>query len=331
MISTAVDRGVLRARRIAVPARRLSFPFCSTASECWNERWHMEIIQGKHTFDIDAAAFAARLRGYRDMLIDLGTGDGRYVRHVAAERPAWFVIGVDACRENLRHTSRSVPRNVLFAIANAQALPPELYGLATEITLNFPWGSLLRGLIESDPPLLAGLHALARPSAVLQIRLNGGAVTEAGWELAAGAQEVRRVLRESGWEVAHPVTLDAAALRRLPSTWARRLAFGRDPRAIYLRGAARGTVRDGAIRGRSVSGFGAWWRGLVTTSPCQDIRQECQGGGCFMYSYGPTIYSGKVSLRVVERPRSSVSSPCPEVSPSPSLRTVLSRDFPANL
>jgi len=212
----------------------------------------MDILHGKQTFHMDAAMLAMQIWGYQDILIDLGTGDGRYVRHIAAERPAWFAIGIDACRENLRHASRRTGANVLFAIANAHALPHELAGVATEITINFPWGSLLTGLLQHEPGLLAGLGTVACPGAGLHIRLNGEAVARAGWDLPASAEVVRRRLADMGWKVARPNTLNGAALRRLPSTWAKRLAFGRDPHALYLhatyvappgeRGAARGCL-----------------------------------------------------------------------------------------
>ena len=195
----------------------------------------MEIITGKHSYDLDTAAFAARLAGYRDILVDIGTGDGRYVDHVARARPDLLAFGVDACRENLRSGSRKAPRNALYVIANAQALPRELYGRATHVTINFPWGSLLRGLIDGDALLLDGLRGIAQPGAALEVRLNGGALAEAGCSLEQGGVLVRRTLRDAGFEVRPPVSLDAAALRECPTTWARRLAFGRDPRALYLR------------------------------------------------------------------------------------------------
>ena len=204
----------------------------------------LESIQGKRAFAIDAAALAARTAGYRDILIDIGTGDGRWVRHVARTRPGWFALGVDACREGLRDASRAAPPNALYVIANALALPPELHGLATALTLNFPWGSLLAGLLAGEAALLDGLRAVARPGAILEVRLNSGALVEAGWPLEAGAGRVCGALRVAGFAVARPVALDAAALRGCPSTWARRLAHGRDPRGVLLRAVRAGPGRS---------------------------------------------------------------------------------------
>src|SRR3712207_8761122 len=62
--------------------------------------------------------------------------------------------------------------------------------------------SLLTGLLQHEPGLLAGLRILARPGAVLHVRLNGEAVTRTGWDLMAGAEVVRYGLHRSGWAVA---------------------------------------------------------------------------------------------------------------------------------
>ncbi|HEY8293192.1 MAG TPA: class I SAM-dependent methyltransferase [Thermomicrobiales bacterium] len=189
----------------------------------------MEGIRGKQAWEIDAATLATWIVGYREMLIDIGTGDGRYVRTIARECPACFAIGIDACRENLRGSSRNAPGNALFIIANALTLPGELHGLATRITINFPWGSLLAALLDSEPAFFTGVVALAQPGAALEIRLNQGALVEAGYTRERGVIQIARRLRE--WEFADQrlAMLDTNALRRYPTTWAQRLAYGRDP------------------------------------------------------------------------------------------------------
>jgi len=196
----------------------------------------MEAMRGAHALAIDAHDLAARVDGYAHVLIDLGTGDGRFVRHVAATCPTTFAIGVDACRENLREASRRAPANALYLIANALALPPALDGLATRLTVNFPWGSLLAALLAGDPALMERLAGLARPGALVEVRLNAGALAEAGWPLMEGARRVRQALQAGGFNVRPAVELGPRELRACPTTWARRLAFGRDPRALELCG-----------------------------------------------------------------------------------------------
>ena len=177
-----------------------------------------------------------RLTGYNYIHLDLGTGDGRFIRCMAEQHLCSFFIGVDACRENLRsNSSRKLP-NALFVIASAQSLPMELNGLISHITINFPWGSLLESLLTGDARLMNSLEHISSSVASLDIRLNGGALAEAGMALEAGADQIYNNMLRSGWQINTPVLMNANTLRNFPSTWAKRLAFGRDPRAITMNG-----------------------------------------------------------------------------------------------
>jgi hypothetical protein len=196
----------------------------------------MEFIRGKHAVGVDPATFARQLAGYSRVLIDLGTGDGRFVRHIASTSPDTFAIGIDLCADNLRKESRRAPANALYIIATAYTPPPELRGVATHLTINFPWSELLEGLLANDTRLLTALAVLCRPGALLEVRLNCGAITAAGWTLEEAGDAVRHSLKLAGFAVTAPRLLDKAELRAFPSTWAHRLAFGRDPRALYLHG-----------------------------------------------------------------------------------------------
>lgn len=196
----------------------------------------MEIIRGKQASFMDAAALTAVTEDYTSVHLDLGTGDGRYVAHQAVAQPRHFVIGLDACRENLVEVSRRAPGNSLFVIANALDLPVELDGMADSLSINFPWGSLLEGLLLADSPLWASLRRVTRPGTRLDVRLNGGALAEAHWSLETGAVQIRRMLIEQGFALWPAEKLTAGDLKAFPTSWAKRLAFGRDPRAIHLTG-----------------------------------------------------------------------------------------------
>ncbi|MBK9125659.1 MAG: hypothetical protein IPM16_21390 [Chloroflexi bacterium] len=208
----------------------------------------MEIMQGKRTVVLSANAFAARVNAYGAIHLDIGTGDGRYVVHHATKHPHRFVIGLDACRENLVDRSRNAPDNALFVIANAEQLPVMLHGMASSVTVNFPWGSLLDGLLDITSPVLDGIAAACLPGALVEVRLNGGALAEAGWSLKDGAQQVRDSLADAGFDMLRTVDLDAAALRGVSTSWAKRLAFGRNPHGIHLTGMAHARVRAAYAR-----------------------------------------------------------------------------------
>jgi 16S rRNA (adenine(1408)-N(1))-methyltransferase len=196
----------------------------------------METIRGKMSLNLNWNEFKNRLASYNHITLDLGTGDGRFVRTLAERQLERFVIGVDACRENLREHSRTNLPNMLFVIACAQELPCEFDGLFSQIMINFPWGSLLEGLLVCDARLMHGLASVSHPNAQIEIHLNSGALAEAGSSLEIGAGVIHENLMQCGWELKPPHPMDQDVLKRFPTTWARRLAHGRDPRAVILRG-----------------------------------------------------------------------------------------------
>lgn len=195
----------------------------------------METIRGRTSHDISLFELSEQIARYNQIALDLGTGDGRYVRCMAETQRDRFFIGVDACRENLRANSRLKLPNALFVIASAQALPLELKGLASQININFPWGSLLESLLNNDEALINGLLTITCPGAKLDIYLNGEALKTAGWALESGSDQIENNLNASGWGTKSRSWIDTLALHSIPTTWAKRLAFGRDPRAIQLR------------------------------------------------------------------------------------------------
>ena len=196
----------------------------------------METIRGRTSLHLDWKGFRDRLAQYDHVTLDLGTGDGRFVRILAERHPQRFIIGMDACRENLREHSQAKLSNMLFVIASAQELPCEFEGLFSEVTINFPWGSLLEGLLDGDSRLMDGLSAVSRPDTRLQIHLNSGALEEAGSDLNTGARDIYENLSRCRWALQLPRHMELADLKKFPTTWARRLAYGRDPRAILLSG-----------------------------------------------------------------------------------------------
>lgn len=200
----------------------------------------METIRGRRSLALDLTELNERITNYQRLILDLGTGDGKFAFHLANNFPRHFVIGMDACRENLREYSRAKLPNLLFVAANAQALPCELNGLVSHLVINFPWGSLLEGLLSGDLALMRGLACISGPAASVDLRLNGGALAEAGWTLEDGTEQIRGNLIDTGWKIGRPVTIGAGALRNFPSTWAKRLAFGRDSRAVTMNGCFSG-------------------------------------------------------------------------------------------
>src|SRR5688572_11197679 len=109
----------------------------------------------------------------KGVVIDLGTGDGRFVYRAARRDPGTFYIGIDADAGALEKISEKIHRkparggapNALFVQAAVESLPAELDGVADEVHVHFPWGSLLRAVATGDPAALRGLRRLCAPNA----------------------------------------------------------------------------------------------------------------------------------------------------------------------
>ena len=196
----------------------------------------METIRGKTSQSLDLNGLNACLKNYPRVLLDLGTGDGRYVRFLANQHPDWFLIGLDSCRENLHVSSRCDLPNTLFVIASAQELPQELDSVISHVTINFPWGSLLKSLLANDQALMNGLSWITQKNAHIDITVNSSALAEAGTSLETGTRMIYDNMNRNGWMIRNPCLLDHHVLRNFPTSWAKRLAYGRDPRAMALSG-----------------------------------------------------------------------------------------------
>lgn len=177
---------------------------------------------------------------FTGLTLDLGAGDGRFARTLAQASPERAVVAIDTCGANARSELRRAPANLRFVVADARVLPEPLSAAASEIVINFPWGSLLDELLNPTHELVASIAD--RP---LVARVNGGALAEAGFDFEHGSRRLLESFRHAGTE-AQARILNQADLRTIPCTWAKRLAFGRDPRAIELRSnpAARSLAAD---------------------------------------------------------------------------------------
>ncbi len=114
------------------------------------------------------------------LLIDIGTGDGRFILDAAREHPEWLCIGIDAAAENMQKNAGKAsakPKkgglpNVLFLRGAAENLPGPFAGKADMVTVNYPWGSLMRIVSEPDLDNMKKIRDLCKPGAELTVFLN---------------------------------------------------------------------------------------------------------------------------------------------------------------
>lgn len=183
------------------------------------------------------------------IVIDIGTGDGRFVSAAAKANPNKFYIGVDANTKPLEKPSMKATRkpskgglpNAMFIQAAVEDLPEEFDGIADEIHVHFPWGSLLRAVAVGDAEILASLRRIAVPGCLLEIVIGIDPVRDDSELERLGVPVFTNSYIESelvsryasaGFSVTERRELTPNEWSKFETSWARKLS-GNDSRSVF--------------------------------------------------------------------------------------------------
>jgi 16S rRNA (adenine(1408)-N(1))-methyltransferase len=185
------------------------------------------------------------------VIVDIGTGDGRFVYESAKENPTKFFIGIDPNTKPLEKISMKATRkpakgglaNVLFIRAAIEQLPTELDNTADEIHIHFPWGSLLGAVATGDDRMLQGLRRISAPGCLLEVVIGFDPERDRRELERLGIAEfsldyVRNTLatryEASGLKVKEVGILNKGEWTRLHTSWARRLSSNEAREVVYF-------------------------------------------------------------------------------------------------
>jgi 16S rRNA (adenine(1408)-N(1))-methyltransferase len=157
---------------------------------------------------------------------------------VARARAETFVIGIDPATDALAHAARRVARdrtpNVALIVGSLEAVACDLAGLADEVRVHFPWGSLLRGVIGEDDAVLAALARLPKPGGPLTALLS--VVPRDG--IASGPIHPERIAARwsaFGLRVRTMRPLTRGDVDEAGSSWGKRLDAGGTRPGLFVR------------------------------------------------------------------------------------------------
>jgi 16S rRNA (adenine(1408)-N(1))-methyltransferase len=184
--------------------------------------------------------------------VDIGTGDGAFVYKWARACPDRLFIGIDSNAANLAEYSRKATRkpakggvrNVLFVRANSEALPEELNGLVSAVSILFPWGSLLKSVVVPDERVLSGFCRICRAHAEINIVFGYNHICEPGitakldlptLTLDYLRTTVVNTYKQAGFAM-KVRQLEKAEVAKIPTTWAKKLAHGKNREFFELHG-----------------------------------------------------------------------------------------------
>jgi 16S rRNA (adenine(1408)-N(1))-methyltransferase len=171
--------------------------------------------------------------------VDVGAGDGGYVLHRARTEPTTFAIAIDASPDALAagawRARRARLGNAAFLVDGVERLPPGLASLADEVTVHFPWGSLLRGLVDGSGEIVGPIANLLKPGAQLRVLMS--AVERDGLSDVTPSLVVSRrvAYAEHGLHLIEARWASAETIAESRSAWAKRLAVGQARQAVFAR------------------------------------------------------------------------------------------------
>jgi 16S rRNA (adenine(1408)-N(1))-methyltransferase len=170
------------------------------------------------------------------VVVDIGTGSGSAVLRRAAREPETLFIALDADASGRADASRRAARsparggraNVIFLVVAAETLPDALAGIADELTVILPWGSLLHAVVDPTSHELAGIAACLAPLGLLTVLVSATArdgLPGLGQLDDAGASMLARRYIDAGFDLIECRAATRTDVELLSSGWGRRLGI----------------------------------------------------------------------------------------------------------
>jgi 16S rRNA (adenine(1408)-N(1))-methyltransferase len=158
----------------------------------------------------------------------------------ALRDPGKFFIGIDASARPLEKISEKIHRsvrkggapNALFLEAAVERLPEELNQIATEVHVQFPWGSLLHTVACGHIPTLRAMRRLCCPDAILRVVVGLDVGRDASEMARLGLPNIsveyidgllRPRYAAAGFTIQERAEMKPEQWHHLSTSWARRL------------------------------------------------------------------------------------------------------------
>jgi 16S rRNA (adenine(1408)-N(1))-methyltransferase len=185
------------------------------------------------------------------VIIDIGTGDGRFAYQSARRNPNKFYIGIDPNTRPLQKISEKINRkpakggtpNVLFVQSAIEDLPADLDGVADEVHIHFPWGSLLRVVAMGDVDVLGNVRRISAAGALLEVVIGLDPVRDRSEVERLGLEPLSlefidnalaRNYAAAGFEIIERGILAASEWPEFDTSWSKRLQGNENRPITYL-------------------------------------------------------------------------------------------------
>lgn len=204
----------------------------------------MIVVTGDKKNEISKETFRNVCGKYEKVILDLGTGDGRFVFKNAIKNKSTLYIGLDPAEKQIQIYSKKSNRrrlkNVLYVIGSLENLPEELYSTVDKIFINLPWGTLLEKIVKSNETYTNELFKILKKNGEIEIifgyvpELEPSETERLGLPVIENESDVLKAFStfKKIFEVIEMKRLLKEDLDKIETTWAKKLKFGKD-RFIY--------------------------------------------------------------------------------------------------
>ncbi len=216
----------------------------------------IEVIQGKKSEFMTFSEIKTVASGYKKVILDLGTGDGKFVYENAKNIGGYFWLGIDPNRSALEKYSAKIYKkeskgglsNAMYIISSIETLPEEMNDFFDEIYINYPWGSLLKHTVQGSNHVIKNLVRVAKNKSRLTMYFNYNSKYEPTkmeeLEIPDLSDEyINNIMipkyKSSDIQITSYKQLGNEDIKSVNAKWGKKLAFGRE-RAIWE---IRGTIQ----------------------------------------------------------------------------------------
>lgn len=202
----------------------------------------MYIIKGNKKEELNIDQLKILLNSHNKTIVDLGTGDGRFVFKNASENPNNLYIGIDPSEKQLETYSKEANKkrltNILFVLGSLEIFPQEMENVADYMYINLPWGSLLEGIVNPTKKSVETISKVLKPGSTLEITLGYHDESE---PTETARLSLPKLDEELIKETIYPMfaalgqldiekyrLITKENLKDMDTTWAKKLTFGND-------------------------------------------------------------------------------------------------------
>ena len=204
----------------------------------------MLVVTGNKKEELKEDAFQNLIDGHENVILDIGTGDGRFVYKKALENKTNFYVGMDPAEKQMEIYSKKANRkrlkNCLFIVGSIENIPPELFSHINKIYINLPWGTLLENIAKGKVDFAEKVHNLLKKDGVLEIifgylpELEPSETKRLDLPDINEDKNIDQILSsfKRYFEIEEFRKLNKKDVGNIETTWAKKLKHGRD-RTIY--------------------------------------------------------------------------------------------------